>query len=266
VGSRLADAARLYARYTGISIRAQMQYKVSFWLLSLGQLLATGTEFLGIWMLFARFGSLRGWSLPEVALLYGLVNVSFALADAVGRGFDVFSNMVKSGDFDRLLLRPRSLALQVGSQELRLMVLGRLSQGIAVLVWAMHALPVAWSAAKIAFILATLAGGGALFFALLVLQATLSFWTIESLELMNILTYGSTEAGQYPLTIYRQGFRFFFTFVVPLACVNIVPARAVFAPELTPIAWLAPLAGFAFLVLALQVWRIGVRHYVSTGS
>jgi ABC-2 type transport system permease protein len=32
------------------------------------------------------------------------------------------------------------------------------------------------------------------------------------------------------------------------------------------VGWIAPLAGPVFLILSLQVWRIGVRHYRSTGS
>jgi len=30
--------------------------------------------------------------------------------------------------------------------------------------------------------------------------------------------------------------------------------------------WMAPAAGLLFLVGALQVWKLGVRHYTSTGS
>ena len=74
-------------------------------MLSLGQLVATGVEFIGILVLFDRFGSLKGWSLYQVAFIYGVVNVSFAFADAASRGFDAFGSMVKSGDFDRLLTR-----------------------------------------------------------------------------------------------------------------------------------------------------------------
>ncbi|XXX55556.1 ABC-2 family transporter protein [Sorangium sp. So ce124] len=59
-----------------------------------------------------------------------------------------------------------------------------------------------------------------MFYGLLVLQATLCFWTVESLEIMNAWTYGGTEAAQYPLTLYRDWFRRFFTFVVPLASVS----------------------------------------------
>ena len=264
--ARLVDAVRLYCRYIGVSLRAQMQYKTSFWMLSFTQFIASGSAFIGMWVLFTRFGSLRGWSMPEVALFYGVINVSFAFADSFGRGFDVFSNQIKSGDFDRVLLRPRSLALQIGAQELLLTRIGRFTQAGLVLGWALHTLPLTWTIYKVLFLTATIAGGAALFYGLYVLQATMSFWTIDSLELMNILTYGGTEIGQYPLTIYRAGFRWFFTFVVPIACVNFIPIRAVLQASPAGFVYLAPLAGWLFLAVALQIWRLGVRKYTSTGS
>jgi ABC-2 type transport system permease protein len=262
---------RLYGRYLSASVQGQMQYRVSFLLQCGAYLLVTGMEFLGILVLFNRFGTLRGWTLHEVALFYGMINIAFALAEAAGRGFDIFPRLVKSGDFDRLLLRPRSTALQVAGQELQLMRAGRLAQGIAILLWSLSGLDVSWSPAKGALLLFAVLGGAALFYGIFILTATLSFWTVESLEIANILTNGSVETAQYPLTLYRPGFRRFFTFVVPLACVNYFPAHALLDrpdPLGSPgfLHWLSPLVGVLFLLAALQAWNLGVRHYRSTGS
>ncbi|MFH1568221.1 MAG: ABC-2 family transporter protein, partial [Gemmatimonadota bacterium] len=119
---------RLYLRYLGISVRAQMQYRASFVMLSLGHLLVTAAEFAGIVVLFGRFGRLGTWRLEEVALFYGLISVAFALADAGARGFDLIGGQIKSGSFDRILLRPRAAALQIAGQELTLRRVGRLAQ------------------------------------------------------------------------------------------------------------------------------------------
>jgi ABC-2 type transport system permease protein len=262
---------RLYLRYAGISLRAQMQYKVSFLLQSLGQLLATGIEFVALWALFRRFGGVHGWSLPEAAFLYGVVNVSAALGDAVSRGLDMIASMIREGDLDRLLLRPRSLLLQLMGYELTLRRVGRLAQGAAVLLWAVTQLPVAWSAGRLALLAAAFAAGMILWLALLVIQATLSFWTVETLEIMNTLTYGGVETAQYPLSIYTPGFRRFFVFVVPLACASYFPVVAIlgkadplgFPPWL---GWVSPLAAPVFLAATLRLFRVGVRHYTSTGS
>ena len=94
----MLEALRLYGRYIDISFRSQMQYRASFAMLSIGQFLMTGLEFLAILVLFDRFAALGTWSLPEVALFYGIINIAFSLCDACSRGFDLFAGMVKSGE------------------------------------------------------------------------------------------------------------------------------------------------------------------------
>ena len=163
------DTLRLYLRYIGVSIRSQMQYRASFLMLSAAQFLTTGIEFVAIWALFRRFGSLRGWKFAEVGLFYGMINIAFAIAEGAARGFDTFPNMVKSGDFDRLLLRPRSTAFQVAAAELQLCRGGRLVQGLVVLIWAASALHVPWTAGRVALVLFAVAGGTCLFYGLFVL-------------------------------------------------------------------------------------------------
>ena len=262
---------RLYRRYMGVSIRSQMQYRASFLMTSLGLLVAASGEFFGIWAMFDRFGSLGGWRLAEVAMFYGLITVAFALAETIGRGFDVFPGMVKGGQFDRLLLRPRSAAFQVAAGVLPLHRGGRLLNGMIVLLWAAVALDVVWTPARIAILSVAIIGGVCLFFGLFVLQATMAFWTTETLEIVNTVTYGGVETAQYPLSIYRTWFRRFFTFVVPLATFTFFPMLAILdrtsaygVPAV--VAWAAPVTGVLFLIVAFRVWRIGVRHYRSTGS
>ena len=267
----MLDGLRLYGRYIDISFRSQMQYRASFIMMSLGHFLITGIEFGGILVLFDRFDHLLGWSLPEVALFYGLINMAFALADATSRGFDLFAGMVKSGDFDRLLLRPRSTALQLAGRELTLRRVGRFAQGLVVFLWSISALDLVWSPDKLLLALLAVLGVAGFFYGLLVLQAILAFWTTESLEIMNTVTYGGGETAQFPLTVYRPWFRRLFTYVIPLACVSYYPALAIL-DRADPLGssvyfqWLAPLFGFAFFALCLQIWKVGVRHYRSTGS
>ena len=269
---QLVDSFALYLRMLGQSVRAQLQYRLSFALMALGQFVTTGVEALGVWALFERFGSLSQWTLAQVGVFYGVVNIAFALADALARGFDVFgSQYVKNGGFDRLLLRPRSTELQLFGHEFTLYRVGRIAQGALLLGFAVSLgdaplqfwqwLTLGWA----------IIGGICLFVGLFVLGATLSFWTVESLEVMNTLTYGGAETAQYPMSIYPLWFRRFFTFVVPLACVSYFPVVfALGVPDplgSSPAQQLAaPLAGVLFLCACIAVWRFGVRHYRSTGN
>jgi ABC-2 type transport system permease protein len=268
----MMGSLRLFLRLAGASFAGQMRYPASALMLTLGQFAGTAIELVAIWALFDRFGAVKGWRIGEVALFYGLVHAMFAIADTLGRSFETLgTEFLRSGAFDRLLLRPRPLALQLMGHDLRISRLGRLLQAVLVIAFATRSAAITWTPATIALAGFAVAGGAALFLGILVLQATLSFWTIESLEIANVLTYGGVEAAQYPLALYERWFRRLLTFVVPLACVAYYPALAILgrvdalgAPAAT--GWWSPLAGFAFLALALRVWRLGVAKYSSTGS
>jgi ABC-2 type transport system permease protein len=262
----------LYGRYVAASIRAQMAYPAGLALMTGGSFLVTVVEFVGVWALFHRFGQIAGWRLGEVALFYGLASVTFAIADAVTRGFDIFGSVfVKTGGFDRLLLRPRSPALQLMGYELRLTRVGRFTQGLIVFGVGMAMTHIRFGLGSAAILVFAIAGGVALFSGLFVLQATLSFWTVESLEAVNILTYGGETAAEYPLNVYARWFRDFLIWGVPIGCVTYLPMLAAMgrADPLGAPGWLtplAPLAGFAFLGASLFIWGFGVRRYASAGG
>ena len=265
-------SAALFLRLARASLAAQARYPASALMLTLAQFLGTGIEVVAVWALFHRFGEVQGWTLGEVAVFYGLVNCMFALADALGRGFDVLgTELVRTGNFDRLLLRPRPLALQLMGHDFRISRVGRLLQGALVLGWGVVQAGIAWNPGTVAVALLALAGGVALFLGILVLQGTLSFWTVESLEIANVLTYGGVQAAQFPLALYARWFRRMLTFLVPLACVAYYPVLVMLgkpdplgAPAWT--GWVSPLAGFVFLAAAFGLWRVGLRRYASTGS
>lgn len=264
----LQNALALYVRLISVSIRGQMQYRASFLMLIAGTFLTSFLEFLGIWIMFDRFGHLRGWSLGEVAIFYGLVNTAFSVAEACGRGFENIHTAIISGTFDRVLLRPRSTVLQLFGQELQIRRIGRFAQGILVLGWAWHEVGIGLDPARISLAMIALAGGAALFVALSIFAGMFSFWTTEALEVVNVVTHGGNFAGQYPISIYRDNFRRFFTYVVPLSCVTYFPALVILGrvPLHSLGHWLAPMAGGLFLAVSLYAWGFAVRHYRSTGS
>jgi len=264
------NTLRLYRRFLALSALAQLQYRVSFVMQVLGQLGVSGIEFFSLWALFRRFHRLGTWTLPEVGVFYGVVGLAWALADTVGRGFDNFGLLVRAGDFDRILLRPRSTVFQLLAQDTQFRRLGRMVQALAVLGWSWTALDLNASAGNFLLVLLAVASGAALFLGLLIIQATIAFWTIESLEIMNVLTYGGAATAQYPMSIYPGWLRKIFYFGVPLGCVTYLPVctllgRADQVGLPLWLGWIAPLVGFGFFALALLAWRIGTRHYASTG-
>jgi ABC-2 type transport system permease protein len=270
----MIESLALYRRLAGAQVRSQMQYRVSFLLDAGGAFLGNIMDFLAVWVFFTLTPSLAGWSLPEVGLLFGLSSIGFALADMFASGFDYGyfgPTMIRLGFFDQVLVRPVSPFLQVLASQVLLRRLGRLAQGALILALALPALSITWTAGKVAFAGVTVLGGTLLFFGLFVLGSAASFWVIDSLESLNILTYGGQMITSYPMNLFGDWLRRFFTFVVPMAFVTYYPALWLLGKP-DPLGgppWLAflsaPLCALACLV-CVRAWWVGVAHYQSTGS
>ena len=89
---------RLYIKYLAILFKSQMEYRLSFWLLSLGQFLVSFTSFAAAFFLFERFGNIKGWSFYEVALCFAVIHIAFSITECFARGFDTFSTLVSKGE------------------------------------------------------------------------------------------------------------------------------------------------------------------------
>ncbi|WP_199618272.1 ABC transporter permease [Paenibacillus alkalitolerans] len=258
----------LYCKYMLIHLKSQMQYRVSFWLLTLGQSLGPVVTFAGLYFMFERFGNLRGWSLYEAALCYAVIGMAFSLSEMFARGFDTFSSLVINGDFDRLLVRPRNTVLQVLGSKFEFARAGRLVQSCAILAWALYHLPGVITVPKMLTLLLMISGGVLVFTGIFIAAASLSFWTVQGLEVANVFTDGGREMAKYPLNIYRKWVKTFYTFIIPLGCINYMPLLYLVgrADGNEILYMLTPFAGVVFIFPCLLAWNIGVRHYRSTGS
>jgi ABC-2 type transport system permease protein len=259
---------KLYFKYLKILLKSQMQYRASFWLLTFGQFFVPFSVFAGLYFMFQRFGNIRGWSFFEVALCFAVINMAFAMAECFVRGFDGFSNLVKGGDFDRVLVRPRTTVVQVLGSKFEFTRVGRLLQSVGVLVWAVLNLHIEWNIFKAVTLLLMILSGTFIFSGIFILAATLCFWTIEGLEVANIFTDGGREMAQYPLNIYKKWVTRFFTFIIPFGCVNYLPLMYILdrVKGNAILYMLTPFYGILFIVPCILLWSVGVKHYRSTGS
>jgi ABC-2 type transport system permease protein len=240
-------------------------------------LIATGfvtiSGFVTLAFVLQRFGSIAGWKLGEVAFLFGMVETSFGLMDMIFSGFDPgnFGRQTRLGRFDQLLLRPVGITLQVLGSEFILRRLGRIVQGVAILILSSTMVHIHWTMVKVLYLPVVLTSLIAFFGGLFIIGATISFWTLESIEIVNIFTYGGTEMISYPMTIYPEWLRDIFSYILPAIFLNYYPALYFLGksdpfhfPAFAP--FLSPLAGFGVLTVALMFWKFGIRHYQSTGT
>ena len=261
----------LYWQILSARIRSDWQYRTSFALFALSQATVNSVEFVAILIVVDLVPSLGGWTRAEVAFLYGLATVPFAIADVFVSSIDRTSRYVLSGEMDRLLLRPISPLVQIVSLEFELRRVGKLIPAVAVLAWSISAVPVAWTPQRVALLAIALLCGVAIYAALWIGTSSAAFWFVASQEAANAFTYGGEFANQYPLHLYRGWIRAVLGWIVPLAFVAYVPSQAILGATnplgLPP--WLVYLSvpvAAAALGVSLLVWRFGINHYQSTGS
>ena len=268
--AELLTELRIAGHIAAAHVRGHMQYRVSFALELLGNLLTTGMEFLAVLVIFTVTPRLQGWSLPEVAVFYGLASTTLAMANVVAGGFDEVNRLVREGRFDLMVVRPLSALLQAAATDFSVRRLGRLAQAVAVLVFGLVQAHITWSVARAAVLASGLISGTVIFLALMVMGAALSFWMVEAREITNVVTYGGAYFGSYPLDLFATWLRRSLGYAVPLAFVSWFPG--IFLLGRDPLGnpavlqLCSPLAAATLLVVARTVWNTGMRHYRSTGS
>lgn len=257
---------KLYFKYLSIHLHSTMEYKVSFLLTTLGQFLVSFFAFLEIYFLFERFNMVEGFNFNEILICFSIILISFSIAECFVRGFDSFGSIISNGEFDRIMVRPINEIFQVLASKIELSRIGRLIQSGIIFIYSIYASGIEYTSIKIFTLILMILGGIALFSGLFIIYASFCFFTIEGLEFINIFTDGGREFGKYPMNIYGKNVLKFFTYIVPLACIQYYPLLFLLDRESSIIYMFTPIVGFLFLIPAFIFWRFGVKHYKSTGS
>ncbi len=257
----------VYFKSAWMYIKSEMEYKLSFFLTMLGSMMNTLFAVLGIVFLLQKFGSVGGWSIHEVMLTTGLAIFGHASSEMILYGLNHFHFKVKSGVLDQMMVRPRSIIFQVVCSEFELNKIGRLIESVVILIYGLLNINIVWTPYKVLVLALMIIGTFILFSALLVLKGAFCFWAIDGMELMNILQEGGRDLSSYPISIYKDWFAKFFTYIVPFGMCNYFPL--VFLLDKQGATWwygLAPLATIPFTIAMLGLWKIGLANYKSTGS
>ncbi len=253
-----------------MNLRRASQYRLSFLLQTLSQVIMTGSDLAAVLILAGRFSAFGAWSADQVLFFFGAMQTAFALTEGIGRGVSVFSREVQSGSFDTLLLRPRALLGQVMLSEIDARRIGSVLIGAAALAAASARLRLIWTFSRLLLLLWSILGTVTLLTGLFLIEASVSFFTVQSIEAVNVLTYGGRQVCQYPADLYPGPIRLLFEYVAPIVlCLHLPVSLLLGRPMVRAgeaLIWLCPLAGFAFFGLTALLWRFGVRHYRSTGS
>ncbi|MFD7100655.1 ABC transporter permease [Streptomyces xanthophaeus] len=269
--SRALEGLRGYGLISMMWIRSTMTYRTSFFLSTFGNAAITLLDFVGIYIMFSHVDALGGFTLPEIALLYGSCSASLGLADLLMGNTDRIGQRIRDGSLDTMLVRPVPVLAQVAADRFALRRLGRIGQGLGVLVWALASLDVDWTVGRVLLVPVMIVAGAAIFAAVLVAGAAFQFVAGDAAEVQNAFTYGGCTMLQYPPSVFGKDLLRGVTFVLPLAFVNWLPALYLLGrpdPLGLPgwVAYTSPLVAFLVFLPASLAWRAGVRSYRSTGS
>lgn len=258
-----------YFRLAWTWTRAAMAYPASFALMAVLGLIVAGTDVAVILIIFTNTTSLAGFSRAETLFLYGTANVAFCLCDMFVSNIDRISQHIKAGTFDTMLIRPVSTWIQMAADRFLPTRIGRILQAAAVLGYSISALDL--DSGRLWMIPVMIATGVVIFAALWTLAGAVQFVLTDASEVTNAFTYGSGQLTQYPFAIYGRELVRGVTYGLPLAFVNWQPALYVLDrddPFGTPgfMRFLGPVAALVLALLAGFAWRLGIRHYRSTGS
>ena len=252
------------------AIRGEMQYRANFVLGVAMGLVYQGTGFVFIWVVLRRFETLGGWTLGEIAFLYGLRLTMHALNGFFSGGLFGVERQVRQGEFDRFLVRPLAPLLQILSQHPPSSALGDLLGGAGLFVAATALVDIRWTPAALGYLLLAVIGGALVEFAIRLLCAALAFRFLAANGAMFLFDQILSEFGNYPLTIFGSVLGYLLTFGVPLAFMAYFPAVVLLERtgelQVHPaFAYGAPLVGALWLALGVALFQRETRHYKSAG-
>lgn len=265
------NTLHLYIRSMGMLLRSQLQYTSSFIMQTLAQLVMEGGEMLAVILVIDRFESLKHWTGGNLFFFFGLMSVSFYITEFFGRGVTGnFPSMVRSGQLDTLLLRPRGILTQVLCSGVDPRRITCIAVGFTALVMGSNMSRVSWNILKVLALAESIVMSCMLILGLFLIEGIFCIHSVKSVELVNALTYGGRSACQYPIDIYPRPLKILFTVLAPFALTMHVPAAYIMDKPLygwpTWTVFVTPLSGALVFAILVMLFNRGVKFYRSTGS
>ena len=241
-----------------------MEYRVNFilaTLTSLGNLL--GSLF-GLFLFYRTGYTFEGWSWEEALIVLGIFTVLQGFSSTfLAPNLNSIVKHVQQGTLDFVLLKPIGSQFWLSSHTLSPWGLPDLIFGGVLIGYAGGRLGLGLgnyllSAVPLLFGLASL-------YSLWFMLGATSIWFVKIYHVTEVLR-SLLEAGRYPMVAYPTAYRFFFTFVVPVAFLTTVPAEAMLGR--VQVGWVvgAGVLALGLLVVSRVFWQFALRFYTSASS
>ena len=257
---------KLYFKSLSLHLKAELEYRMSFIFSFFSQVLVFFSYYFVILAMFTKFDNIKGFTMYEVLLCFSIIQFGFAFNEVFARGIDKFEDLIIQGNFDRLLLRPKNILLQVLCSNSDFIKVSRLIQALIVMIIALINLHIKLTLIKLITLILMLVSSILIFFSIFVLAASYCFITVQGLEVRNVFTDGGKQMAQYPIGVFNKGFLYFFTFIIPYGFVNYYPLLYFIGKKSNILYAFSPLIVLIYLIPCILIFNLGVKKYSSTGS
>jgi ABC-2 type transport system permease protein len=259
----------IYLRFK--ALRAELQYPANF----VASVLGIGTiGVLDILMLYipaTAFKTIGGWDFWQLGFMFALWKLSHGLYQLLSGALGSHDELVRLGEYDRMLVRPMHPILQMMTQESS--PANFLSEWLPsltmLLICAPHA-RVTWNVALVGFLVTLVLSGALIEGAVALAIATFGFWYTRTDNLRGIASTFLYRVAHFPAHIYGLAFALVLTFVFPYAFMAYYPTHVFFQTDVEIFSglfpYLSPLVAIILLCGALAFWRFGLRRYQSSGT
>lgn len=262
---------RLYLLLRGAGLRGALQYRGNIAVMVLAGAAYQGSGFAFVWVLMQTFGTGGGWTLGQIAFLYGLRLLAHALWLVTLDGVTQAGEAVREGQLDRMLLRPANPLAQLAANTRSLLPFGDLSVALLIFSTATVIAHVHWSPGSAVFLVLAALGGALLEASATVALAGLALRAVGTWALHMVVYDTIDTLSSYPISIFGVPVQRVLTYAVPVAFIAFLPAGVILGhtdqlgvPSV--VAFATPVIGLVLFTLAYRFWRHQLRHYQSVGN
>ena len=257
---------RLYFKILAQDLKSKMSYRADFIISTIGMIFTNIAGFVSFWILFRNFSTINGWGYYEMLFLYGFSLVALTPVQCLFDNNWSLRQYVYTGDFIKYCFRPINLFFYYQSEVFDIKGLGQLAFGLGTLIYSWIKLGLGFTPLMLVKMVVFLLTASLVMVALQNAAAATCFWIQNSFYILDLVTKFKDYA-KYPITIFSKGFRFVFTFIMPIAFIAYYPSLVILRPdEVELLSWLSPLIAVIFFFISYKIWMFGAMKYNGTGS
>lgn len=261
---------RLFIHYVRLRLKERMEYRAAFLLGLAAQIIGYGAGFLVLWLTLERFQVIGGWGWPEIAFLYSLQILTYALGSAFAYSPMIeLEKTVQQGNFDQVLIRPLDPFMSLTAQMFNIGYLSHVLLSISIMGWSLGQIDVTWSVTMVLYFLSSLFGGSLVVAAIFTFIGSWSLTIVRTDAVFNLM-YSAYDFIRYPITIFGPGIQIFLTAIVPVALSNFYPAALILGKDTGVIprefGWFVPMIGPVLMYLAYRRFNTSINRYQGAGG